>query len=90
MIKLDKRNVSWSTIDSTLCLFSFTERRFIQLNHTAQFVFERIIANDGIADLNDLETLLTSTYPSISQHQIKEDIACFIKWLPDKKVLIRG
>jgi hypothetical protein len=90
MIRVDKRNVAWSTIDDTLCLFSYTENRYIQLNRTAQLLFEGIIKNDYIVDMADLKNKMCMKYPDTDQLRIENDVNRFIEWLLDKKVLIRG
>lgn len=89
-MRIDIRNVAWSTIDDTLCLFSFTENSYIQLNKTAQLLFERIIENDGIVDEADLKSRMFKRYPNTNQLQIANDVDHFIEWLLDKKILVRG
>lgn len=88
MIRLDKRNVAWSLIDKTMCLLSYVDNRYIQLNKTAQFLLERIIANDGIVNQPDLVAQMIMKYPSAEQ-QAENDISHFITWLIEKKILIR-
>lgn len=90
MIRLDKRNVAWSTIDNTLCLLSYAENKYIQLNRTAQFIFERIVENDGIVDETDLKAQMIMRYSDAEQSQIGDDVTHFIEWLMESKVLIRG